>query len=160
MNHYFFPKLISVEALQPYCLRTSWNTGEVLDVNVEMQLRRHAALTPVLEPSVFARVHLSEWGNSIEWIDEEFGADNVYAWAKEQRGEISHELFNEWMRRNALTTIAAADALGIDSTLIDDYRIARQNIPRMIWLACLGWEAIGPMRDHLPRVLPTFGYSN
>jgi len=28
-------------------------------------------------------VHVGEWSNSIEWIDEEFGADKVYAWAKE-----------------------------------------------------------------------------
>ncbi|PQJ95246.1 DUF2442 domain-containing protein [Chromatium okenii] len=159
MNHCFFPKLTSVEALQPYCLRTHWNTGEVLDVNVETQLRRHAVLTPILNSDLFTRVHLGEWGNSIEWTDEEFGADNVYAWAKEQRGDISHEMLNEWMRRNALTSITAATALGIAENLIDDYRIARQNIPRTIWLACLGWEAIGSVRDHLPRVLPIFGHS-
>ncbi|MBK1693950.1 hypothetical protein CKO09_04250 [Chromatium weissei] len=159
MNHYFFPKITAVEALQPYCLRTHWNTGEVLDVNVEMQLRRYSSLTPLLDFDIFSRVHLGEWGNSIEWIDEEFGADNVYAWAKEQRGEISHEMFDDWMRRNALTSITAAAALGIAANLVDEYRIARQNIPRTIWLACLGWEAIGSERDHLPRVLPLFAHS-
>ncbi|MBB1073143.1 DUF2442 domain-containing protein [Rhodoferax sp. 4810] len=85
----FFPHLTAVEALKPYCVRTHWHTGEVLEVDLETRLRRYSALAPILDPTVFARVHLGEWGNSIEWLDNEFGADNVYAWAKEQRGEVS-----------------------------------------------------------------------
>ncbi|WP_278362233.1 DUF2442 domain-containing protein [Stutzerimonas kunmingensis] len=86
MTRTFFPQLQAVEALAPYRLRTTWSTAEVLEVDVEDRLRRHAALAPILDPVVFARVHVGEWGNSIEWLDKEFGADNVYAWAKEQMG--------------------------------------------------------------------------
>ena len=81
MSDYFFPKLVAVEALQPYRLRTTWSTGEVLDVDVAARLRKHRALAAVLDPEVFARVHVGESGHSIEWIDEDFGADNVYAWS-------------------------------------------------------------------------------
>lgn len=154
MSAYFMPKLVFVEALQPYRLRTGWSTGEVLEVDLEPRLRRHPALAPLLDPVIFARVHLGEWGNSLEWLDEEFGADNVYAWAREQAGEVSHEMFDDWLRRNALSSAAAAEALGIEPSLIDAYRVARQPIPRAIWLACLGWEAIGPVRHYLPRKLP------
>lgn len=155
MSDYFFPQLQAVEAIEPYRLRTIWSTGEVLEVDVEDRLRRHAALAPILEPAMFTRVHISEWGNSIEWVDEEFGADNVYAWAKEQAGEVSHEMFDDWMTRNGLSLSGAAEALGISRRMVSYYRTAHKPIPRQTWLACLGWEAVKPETRAMPRVLPT-----
>lgn len=155
MSDYFFPKLQSVEALSPYCLRTRWSTSEVLDVDVEAILRKGSALAPILDPKVFARVHISEWGGGIEWIDTEFGADNVYAWAKEQAGEVSHEMFDNWMARNGLSLTGVAEALGISRRMVSYYRTAHKAIPRSIWLACLGWEATRPKERSLPRALPT-----
>jgi hypothetical protein len=46
--------------------------------------------------------------------------DNVYAWAKEQAGEGSHEIFGEWMHRNGLSLTAAAEALGISRRMVSD----------------------------------------
>jgi len=155
MSDYFFPKLQSVEVLSPYRLRTRWSTGEGLDVDVETQLRKQPALALILDPEVFARVHIGEWGGSVEWIDEEFGADNVYAWAKEQAGEVSHEMFDSWMTRNGLSLTGVADALGISRRMVSYYRTAHKAIPRSIWLACLGWEATRPKERSLPRTLPT-----
>ena len=155
MSEYFFPKLNAVEAMAPYRLRTTWSTGEVLEVDVESVLRKHAFLAPILDPAVFARVHLGEWGSGIEWIDAELGSDNVYAWAKEQAGEVSHEMFGEWMHRNDLSLTTAAEALGISRRMVSYYRTAHKAIPRSIWLACLGWEATRPQDRVLPRVLPT-----
>lgn len=152
MSAFFVPRLTAVEALAPYRLRTYWNTGEVLDVDIGERLRRIAALAPVLDPTVFTRVHLAEGGGAIEWFDTEFGADNVYAWAKEQAGEVSHEMFADWMRRNRLSPSEAADALGISLRRVSDYLRARKPIPRAIWLACLGWEATRPTQGKaLPR---------
>lgn len=155
MSDYFFPQLQTVEALEPYRLRTTWSTGEVLEVDVENYLRRHAALAPILDAAVFGGVHVSEWGNSIEWIDEEFGADNVYAWAKEQAGEVSHEMFDGWMTRNNLSLSSAAAALGISRRMVSYYRTAHKSIPRQTWLACLGWEAVKPETRAMPLSLPT-----
>ena len=155
MSEYFFPKLNAVEALAPYRLRTTWSTGEVLEVDVESVLRKHAFLAPILDQVVFARVHLGEWGSGIEWIDAELGSDNVYAWAKEQAGEVSHEMFGEWMHRNDLSLTTSAEALGISRRMVSYYRTAHKAIPRSIWLACLGWEATRPQDRELPRVLPT-----
>ncbi|MEF8701221.1 MAG: hypothetical protein V5B33_18295 [Candidatus Accumulibacter sp. UW20] len=100
-------------------------------------------------------VHLGEWGQGIEWIDAELGSDNVYAWAKEQAGEVSHEMFGEWMHRNDLSLTTAAEALGISRRMVSYYRTAHKAIPRSIWLACLGWEVTRPQDRALPRVLPT-----
>lgn len=110
MNAFFFPRLHKVEALAPYNLRT-WSTGEVLDVDVESALRSNPALCDILAPSVFALVHIDFGGCTIEWKDSEFGADNVYAWGKEQKGEASHQMFCDWMQRNNLSQDAAATAL-------------------------------------------------
>lgn len=157
MSEYFFPRLEAVEALAPYRLRTTWSTGEVLDVDVEARLRKHPALVPILNPDVFAKVHVGEWGNGIAWVDEEFGADNVYAWAKEQAGEVSHEMFDDWMRRNGLSLTAVAEALDISRRMVSYYRTAHKPIPRAIWLACLGWDAVRPTGDSLPHHVPSVG---
>jgi hypothetical protein len=112
-------------------------------------------LEALLEPQVFAKVHIAEWGHSIEWFDSELGADNVYAWAKEQAGQVSHEMFDGWMYRNGLSLNTAAEALGISRRMVSYYRTAHKPIPRAIWLACLGWEATRPLPETLPRGLPT-----
>ena len=155
MTDFFHPKLQGVEALEPGRLRTSWSTGEVLDVNVSHVLRKSPHLEALLDPQVFTKVHVSEWGHSIEWFDAELGPDNVYAWAKEQTGLVSHEMFDGWMYRSGLSLSTAAEALGISRRMVSYYRTARKLIPRAIWLAGLGWELTRPLPAKLPRVLPT-----
>jgi hypothetical protein len=152
MSDFFHPKLQSVDALEPYRLRTTWSTGEVLDVDVSNVLRG-PAFTEIRQPDVFAKVHTD--GFSIEWFDTELGPDNVYAWAKEQAGEVSHEMLGNWMYRNKLSLSTAADALGISRRMVSYYRTAQKAIPRSIWLACLGWEVTRPKARALPRELPT-----
>jgi hypothetical protein len=80
----------------------------------------------------------------VEWFDTELGADNVYAWAKEQAGEASHQMFDRWMHRNGLSLTTAAAALGISRRMVSYYRTAQKPIPRAIWLACLGYEVVRP----------------
>ena len=155
MSDFFHPKLQAVEALAPYRLRTTWGTGEVLGGDVGPVLRGIPAVVKVLEPKVFAKAHLAEWGHGIEWFDAELGADNVYAWAKEQAGEVSHQMFDTWMHRNGLSLNTAAEALGLSRRMVSYYRTAQKSIPRAIWLACLGWEATRPKPKTLPRGLPT-----
>jgi hypothetical protein len=140
MKRYFFPQLERVQALAPYRLRTVWNTGETLDVDVGGALRAIPALAPILNPEVFATARIAEWGGSVEWFDTEFGADNLYAWAKEQSGQPSHEQFNAWMLRNDLDPADAAVALGVSRRLIGYYRTAQRPIPKTVWLACLGYD--------------------
>ncbi len=140
MTRYFFPQLEEVHALAPYRLRTRWSTGEILEVDVASQLRAIPCLSPILAPEVFATAHLAEWGGSVEWFDTEFGADNLYAWAKEQAGLPSHERFDAWMRRNGLSLTTAAEALGLSRRMVSYYRTAQRPIPKTVWLACLGCD--------------------
>jgi hypothetical protein len=161
MSDFFFPKLTAVEAITPPVLRTTWSTGEVLDVDVSRVLGRVPTYTHLLQPEVFATVHLGEGGLAIAWFDDELGPDNVYAWAKEQRGEVSHQMFDEWMHRNNLSLTTAAQALGLSRRMVSYYRTAQKPIPRQTWLACLGWEAtrpkawVGTEVSPIPRALPS-----
>ncbi len=152
MSEFFHPKLQAVTALEPYRLSTTWSTGEVLEVDVS-HVMRESAFAEIRKPEVFCTVHTD--GFSIEWFDTELGPDNVYAWAKEQADEVSHEMFGGWMYRNKLSLSGAAEALGISRRMVSYYRTAHKAIPRAIWLACLGWEVTRPKARVLPRELPT-----
>jgi len=109
-------------------------------VNVGDKLRAIPCLTPILAPEVFASAHLAAWGGSVEWFDTEFGADNLYAWAKEQAGLPSHEQFDAWMRRNQRSLTTAAEALGLSRRMVSYYRTAQRPIPKTVWLACVGCD--------------------
>lgn len=152
MSEFFHPKLQMVKALAPYRLSTTWSTGEVLEVDVS-NVMRGPDFAEIRKPEVFCKVHTD--GVSIEWFDTELGPDNVYAWAKEQAGEVSHEMFGGWMYRNKLSLSGAAEALGISRRMVSYYRTAHKAIPRSIWLACLGWEVTRPKARMLPRELPS-----
>lgn len=152
MSDFFFPKLLTVTALEPHRLRTTWNTGDSLEVDIA-KLMGNTAFAEIRKPEVFKTVRTD--GFSIEWFDSELGRDNVYAWAKEQAGEVSHEMFGAWMLRNKLSLSSAAEALGISRRMVSYYRTAAKAIPRAIWLACLGWEVTRPKEKMLPRELPT-----
>jgi hypothetical protein len=134
------PRALEVTPLEPYRLRIRWSTGETLEVDLEEKIRRIPALAPLLDPAVFRRAHVAEHGGSIEWLDSEFGDDNVYAWTREQLGEASHEMFFEWMHRNGLSLSAAAEALGMSRRMVAYYRTGAKPIPKHVWLACIGWE--------------------
>jgi hypothetical protein len=72
-------------------------------------------------------------------------SDNVYAWAKEQAGEVSHEMFGEWMHRNELSLTTAAEALGISRRMLSYYRTAHKAIPRSIVTSQKPW--VRPLSD-------------
>jgi hypothetical protein len=136
-----FPRALHVKALEPCRLRIRWNTGETLDVDLADKLKGRL-LARLRQPDLFAKAHAACTGACIEWEDSEFGADNVYAWTREQMGEASHEMFFAWMHRNNLTLDSAAQALGMSRRMIAYYRNGRKPIPQYVWLACIGWEGL------------------
>ena len=135
-----FPRAIQVEPLEDYCLKIKWDTGETLSVDLGERIKKNFSLKGLLDPKIFSKVHIADQGTTIEWMDAEFGADNVYAWSREQGGGTSHEMFFSWMNRNGLNLDSASSALGMSRRMIAYYRCGRKNIPKHVWLACLGWE--------------------
>lgn len=136
-----YPRAQRVTALEPYKLKIRWSTGETLGVDLAERLLALPALAHVRDPQVFRRVHVSGGGTSIEWVDSELGADNVYAWTREQMGEASHEMFHAWMVSNRLKLEETATELGLSRRMVAYYRSGQRRIPKHVWLACQGWES-------------------
>jgi hypothetical protein len=151
MSEFFYPKIKSVMALTSWTVRTVWSTGESFDVDLAKQMKLKA-FAEIRKPEIFKTVHLQD--GCIEWFDNELGADNVYAWGKEQSVEVSHQMFETWMTRNGLSLTKAAESLGVSRRMISYYKTATKPIPRAIWLACLGWEITKPKKA-LPKTLPS-----
>ncbi|MFM9902239.1 MAG: hypothetical protein ACKVOT_14605, partial [Polaromonas sp.] len=70
-------------------------------------------------------------------------------------GGIGHERIWNWLHDTGLTLEQAAQALGLSRRMLIYYRDGEKPIPRSVWLACLGWEAIRPTGPSLPRHIPS-----
>ena len=135
------PRIEGVEVISPLQLRIAWSTGESLDVDLSEPINRLQALAPLRDPDLFARVQIGEWGHSLVWNEEvDLGADRLYERCKEQAGEISPHQFDAWMKNHRLSLTTVAEALGLSRRMIAHYRTCSRPIPRVVHLACKGWE--------------------
>lgn len=147
MNKQF--TLTAVKPLAGTVLQMTFADGATMRVDVAPIVKRSPVLLPLLEPAVFKRAKLGEWGGSVTWGADvlELAADNLRARAVEQAGGYSHELVMEWMHRNKLTQNAAAAALGISRRMLGYYLSGEKDVPRTVALACLGWEVALKLSD-------------
>ena len=84
---------------------------------------------------------IGEWGHSLVWSDTiDLGADRLYERCKEQAGELSPSQFDTWMKSHQLSLTTAAEALGISRRMVAHYRTGSRPIPKIVGLACKGWE--------------------
>ena len=122
-----------------------------------------AKVSDILQPEDFYReahrlifraaMILFERGEAIDFITvtDTLRRDD----AVEQAGGIGHERIWSWLHNTGLTLEQAADALGISRRMLIYYRDGEKPIPRSIWLACLGWEAVKPNGRSLPLHIPS-----
>lgn len=115
------------------------------------------ALAVLKDGALFAQAKVGSGGWSVAWIEDELdlGSDNLRNLAIEQAGGIGHERIWNWLHETGLTLEQGAEALGISRRMLIYYRNGEKPIPRHIWLACLGWEAVRPQGASLPKNLPT-----
>lgn len=135
------PRIEAVEVVGPMLLRITWSTGEHFDLDLSGPIMRLEALAPLRDPAFFAGAQIGEWGHSLVWNDEvDLGADRLYERCKEQAGELSPSKFDAWMKNHQLSLTSAADALGLSRRMIAHYRTGSRPIPKIVSLACKGWE--------------------
>lgn len=135
------PRIEVVAAIDPMRLQITWSTGECYVVDLAEPIQRLKVLAPLQEPTLFARARVGEWGHSVVWNDEiDLGADRLYERCKEQAGELSPKQFDIWMKQHHLSLTTAADALGLSRRMIAHYRTGSRPIPKVVHLACKGWE--------------------
>ena len=149
--------LTAVQALPDYRLRLSYADGQILEIDLGERVRTSAFLAPLKDATLCAQAKVGFGGRSVDWIGDELdlGADNLRHLAVEQAGGIGHERIWVWLHDTGLTLEQAAEALGISRRMLIYYRDGEKPIPRSIWLACLGWEAVRPKGSGLPLHAPS-----
>lgn len=150
-------KLTAVMPLEGSRLRLTFADDCSFDVDLTEWIQTTKALAALKKADLFARAKLGFGGWSVEWVEDELdlGSDNLRNLAVEQAGSIGHERIWNWLHETGLTLEQGAEALGISRRMLIYYRDGEKPIPRHIWLACLGWEAVRPLGTLLPKNLPT-----
>ncbi len=92
-------------------------------------------------PALFETIHLIEDGYAVAWGDDDaidMPAESVERLAEEV---MTRADFSGFLERHALTHQAAASALGRSKRQIENYLQRDGVIPRVVALACYGYEA-------------------
>lgn len=149
--------LTAVEPLPLFHLRLGYADGKVFEVDLRDCIASTRFLAPLNDAALFSKAKLGFLGRSVDWIEDELdlASDNLRHLAVEQLGGIGHERIWNWLHDTGLTLEQAAEALGISRRMLIYYRDGERPIPRAIWLACLGWEAVKPQGRSLPWHVPS-----
>lgn len=138
------PCLKAVRPVGALTIEVEWASGsragrrEIVDLSPLIgQFRLYAPLRH--DPVLFATVRMAEDGGAVEWRGGEIdmSAESIERLAAEQ---MTAEDFRAFLARNRLTRQAAAAALGRSLRMIQNY-VEGQPIPRVVALACRGYEA-------------------
>lgn len=134
--------LTKVKTLTEGRLSLVFADGYAATVSLHELAAQRSALRRLLDPALFAKARRDARGGYVVWLEDdlEIAADNLRNLAVEQSGGIGHERMHEWMARNALTQIRAAEAIGISRRMLNYYLSGAKAIPKTVWLACLGYE--------------------
>ncbi len=134
------PNILAARVSGELTVEIDWSTGETLCADL-------SGLTAppfdgLRDPAFFSRLTRDEWGHGLDWpggID--LGADNLYELCRDQAGLPTATEFDRWMQRNNLSLAKAAETLGMTRRMIAHYRTGSRPIPKVVGLACKGWEA-------------------
>lgn len=136
------PCIMAVTVRAPMVLEIAWSTGETYTVDVTEQVKRFKVLAPLADVMVFSQAHVGLWGHSVVWTDEaDLGADLLYEMCRKQAGLPTPDEFDQWIKRNRLSLTIAAETLGLSRRMVAHYRSGSKPIPKVVGLACKGWEA-------------------
>ncbi|PIQ53270.1 MAG: hypothetical protein COW02_07455 [Comamonadaceae bacterium CG12_big_fil_rev_8_21_14_0_65_59_15] len=128
----------------PTILTLTFADGLTLAVDLSIAIRSHPSLTALLDPKLFAQARIDARGGYVIWVEDELelAADNLRNMAVEQAGGIGSERILNWMDKHGLTQESAAQAIGVSRRMLNYYLSGVKPIPKTVWLACRGWEAV------------------
>lgn len=149
--------LTAVKGLPNYRLRLAYADDQTYEVELGDLICKSKSLAALKDEKLFMKARKGFAGRSVDWIEDELdmGSDNLRNMAVEQAGGIGHERIWTWLHETGLTLEQAAEALGISRRMLIYYRDGEKPIPRSIWLACLGWQAVLPKGQALPMHTPS-----
>ena len=156
MNKPYF-RLTKVKALKDFRLSLAFADGQTFTIDLNDWIAKTKPLKPLQDETLFARAKIGADGGTVEWKSAQLdlASDNLRNLAIEQSGSIGHERIWNWLHENQLTLEQGAEALGISRRMLIYYRDGEKPVPRAIWLACLGWQAVKPKDHVLPTRIPS-----
>ena len=137
------PNISAVAHTVDQIVAITWINGKTDQVDLSALMADLAGLEPLDNAPTFAAVQVGEDGWSLLWPSGiEIGTDTLWRMAREQAGDVTPvSEFTRRRKRNGLSLSDAAAALGITRRMVSYYEAGRYLIPRMVGLACKGWEA-------------------
>lgn len=137
------PRITQISALPEQGLAVVFADGWSTTVSLRAFIGDFPTLAPLNDPALFATPSLEEWGSGVTWDNEgllSIAATTLYRLAAEQSGDAA-KCFDAWMARHGFSASKAADVLGMTRRSIISYRTGSRPIPKVVALACKGWEA-------------------
>lgn len=142
-------RIAAVRAVGPSALEITWadggRAGRTETVDVAPLIGSYKVYRPLRDnPVLFATARLIEDGDAIAWNgpDLEMSADLIETIAEQ---EMDCAGFARFLKRNNLTQEAAAALLGRSRRQIG-YYLNPGPVPRIVALACFGYEALAAKR--------------
>jgi len=130
----------AVRSKAPATLSIRWSDRTRAELDLSDVLR-DKAFKPLRNAAEFARVHVGEWGHSIEWpCGVELSAETLWLETLAATGHRDMRDFLEWRLRHGLSLTKTAEALGLSRRMVAYYSNGEKPVPKPILLACKGWE--------------------
>jgi hypothetical protein len=136
------PRITSAKALDGMRVAVQFADGWTAEIDLTTFAAGFKSLKPLAKPEIFARVAVEEWGSGLTWDDEgplSIAATTLYRLASEQSGDAARA-FDAWMMQHGFSATKAAEVLGMSRRNIINYRTATRPVPKVVQLACKGWE--------------------
>lgn len=134
------PNILAARIIGILAVEMDWSTGETL--HADLSACAAPPFDALRKPEFFSRMARDEWGHGLNWPGGlDLGADRLYELCREQAGLPTASEFDHWMQRNGLSLTKAAETLGMTRRMIAHYRTGSRPIPKVVGLACKGWEA-------------------
>jgi hypothetical protein len=139
------PRLEGIEALPALRLRLRYVDGTVQLVDFTPLIEQSPGLAPLADPKIFEKASLvAGQGWAVVWPDQDIqvGADTLWLDAQAQAAaDENTRVFAQWRARHNLSLAQDAEALGMTRRTISAYGTGARPVPRVVALACKGWEA-------------------
>ena len=138
------PRITSVQALGNMRVTVTFEDGWSAEVDLSAFVTGFPSLQPLADAALFTGVSIEEWGSGLTWDNEgplSIAATTVYRLASEQAQDPARS-FDAWMMQHGFSASRAAEVLGMSRRNIINYRTATRPIPKVVQLACKGWESM------------------
>jgi hypothetical protein len=134
-------RLESVNSEAGMALTATYSDGRVLRVDLSDLAQRLQIFAALENPTEFATAKVADFGWTLEWdCGASLDSDRLIELALEQAGMAENVSFRRWQDANNLSLTDAANAIGLTRRTISQYRTGARPVPRIVGLACKGWE--------------------